>query len=380
MEENERKKMPDNKVIVYRPSKEPISVSNSDTLKTPSTSSSLKIDKTICRQCSKNQRESLDTKSPRYYNDTYALDWQKWTKEELNEGLCFFCFLKEDREKAIHNHEHIFITDEWDESLITLKWKKIATFLKGVPVYSRTSYETKHVSNHLLLKIECHSNIPKIKIDSNNNLGKKLEASLLFENDSVSTLRLEKPPKSDYYLATLSAELLKNFQNLNLVKWKFTSQNKDIVWSGSFKQNEKYLILFKQEDYQEALKSYANEFDNILSKKSASWKENLLEEIKPSFSGPEETEELEECHVYLMKDTSNGFYKIGVSNKPEYRERTLQSEKPTIELITSKSYPSREMALAIEKAMHNLFEKKRLRGEWFKLSSSDVNQVKESLK
>ena len=34
-----------------------------------------------------------------------------------------------------------------------------------------------------------------------------------------------------------------------------------------------------------------------------------------------------------MCDKNTGFYKIGKSAKPKFRERTLQSEKPTIELV-----------------------------------------------
>lgn len=70
------------------------------------------------------------------------------------------------------------------------------------------------------------------------------------------------------------------------------------------------------------------------------------------------------CYVYLMHDTSNGYYKIGISNKPRYRERTLQSEKPTIELIISRSFPVRKIAESIERSLHEVFTDKRLRGEW----------------
>jgi len=78
-----------------------------------------------------------------------------------------------------------------------------------------------------------------------------------------------------------------------------------------------------------------------------------------------ENEEI--CYVYLMVDTVNNFHKIGISNKPEYREKTLQSEKPSIELIIAKEYPIRKLAEAFEKALHNTYAKKRLRGEWFNL-------------
>ena len=81
------------------------------------------------------------------------------------------------------------------------------------------------------------------------------------------------------------------------------------------------------------------------------------------------------CYVYLMCDTTNAYYKIGISNNPDYRERTLQSEKPTIERICAKKFPNRAIASAIESALHKTFESKRLRGEWFALDDNDVNAV-----
>ncbi len=80
----------------------------------------------------------------------------------------------------------------------------------------------------------------------------------------------------------------------------------------------------------------------------------------------------ESCFVYLMHDLANDYYKIGISNNPAYRERTLQSEKPTIELIIAKEFPVRRIAEAFEAALHKTYEAKRLRGEWFRLDSNDV--------
>ena len=85
------------------------------------------------------------------------------------------------------------------------------------------------------------------------------------------------------------------------------------------------------------------------------------------------------CFVYLMKDETNGYHKIGISNKPEYRERTLQSEKPTIALLCAKEFPTRIIAEAIESALHKSFENKRLRGEWFALDEKDVLDVIKTL-
>ena len=69
-----------------------------------------------------------------------------------------------------------------------------------------------------------------------------------------------------------------------------------------------------------------------------------------------------------------------MSNTPEYRERTLQSEKPTIEMICNKKLPSRKIAEAFEKALHHAFADKLIRGEWFDLDENDVAQIVESLK
>ena len=79
-----------------------------------------------------------------------------------------------------------------------------------------------------------------------------------------------------------------------------------------------------------------------------------------------------ECYVYLMEDKANGRYKIGMSKKPEYRERTLQSEKPEISLVCSRKYSSREEARQVEKELHQKFKKSRIRGEWFNLSATDT--------
>ena len=69
-----------------------------------------------------------------------------------------------------------------------------------------------------------------------------------------------------------------------------------------------------------------------------------------------------------MFDANTKYYKIGISNQPKYREKTLQSEKPTIELIKSKQFPSRAIASALEKALHNTYASNHIRGEWYNLS------------
>ena len=72
--------------------------------------------------------------------------------------------------------------------------------------------------------------------------------------------------------------------------------------------------------------------------------------------------------TYLMKDFFRGVYKIGKSINPQVRERTLQSDVPTIELV-------HVIDGDIEKHLHEKFLAKRVRGEWFNLSNNDLNYI-----
>lgn len=78
------------------------------------------------------------------------------------------------------------------------------------------------------------------------------------------------------------------------------------------------------------------------------------------------------CYVYLMRDDRNGYYKIGMSNNPNKREKTLQSEQPLITLIWQKAFPSRKEASAEESRLHCVFQNQRIRGEWFSLTQNDI--------
>lgn len=69
-----------------------------------------------------------------------------------------------------------------------------------------------------------------------------------------------------------------------------------------------------------------------------------------------------------------------MSNDPTYREGTLQSEKPTINLLAYHKYPSRKFASAIEAALHNVYKDCHVRGEWYKLPKEEVVIIKEGLK
>lgn len=81
--------------------------------------------------------------------------------------------------------------------------------------------------------------------------------------------------------------------------------------------------------------------------------------------------ENKKTNVYLMIDKNTGLYKIGRSKNPEYREKTLQSQKPTIEIICYFAGSHFD-----EKSLHNKFSDKRVRGEWFNLDYLDISFIK----
>jgi predicted GIY-YIG superfamily endonuclease len=138
---------------------------------------------------------------------------------------------------------------------------------------------------------------------------------------------------------------------------------------GKFNSNENSKPFFKIENAPPMVMNLAQSFLNEVIN---------IKEYEPTIDFANDIEK-EECYVYLMHDTTNNYYKIGISNNPNYRERTLQSEKPTIELIASKKFPSRLIVLSIEKALHESFKTKNIRGEWFNLNQSDVEDIIKTL-
>jgi len=96
-------------------------------------------------------------------------------------------------------------------------------------------------------------------------------------------------------------------------------------------------------------------------------KEEEEEEVEVEEESWYEEVECEE-YLYLMKNNLNGQYKIGRSNNPSYRERTLQSQEPDVNLV------AKFKGLAyLEREWHDYFDSERVRGEWFKLNSTQLN-------
>lgn len=79
-------------------------------------------------------------------------------------------------------------------------------------------------------------------------------------------------------------------------------------------------------------------------------------------------------YVYLMVNVDTSLIKIGFSNDPSYRERTLHSKEPSVHLIALWQADKSK-----EKLLHNHFQDKRRRGEWFKLDLLDLQYIKQHM-
>ena len=72
--------------------------------------------------------------------------------------------------------------------------------------------------------------------------------------------------------------------------------------------------------------------------------------------------------TYLIKESNTSYYKIGKSNNPEHREKTLQREMPNIKTV-------KVWEEDIEKELHHKYAEHRVRGEWFKLTKPQVKYI-----
>jgi len=166
---------------------------------------------------------------------------------------------------------------------------------------------------------------------------------------------------------------LQTFETNQFLKWKISlkKQNREIIGG-----NEGYSQYKSAQNLVLVVKKLAKEYRELVKSEIPNYKPLFQ---RTTFSNPTNETMTEECYVYLMIDINNQYHKIGISNKPEWREKTLQSEKPTIELIASKKFISRKIASSIEKALHDSYADKRIRGEWFRLDDKDIQEIKITL-
>ena len=167
----------------------------------------------------------------------------------------------------------------------------------------------------------------------------------------------------------LSFDDLNCFSNKTIKKIRINTASADTI-EGTLMRND-FGSEIVEELYRELFSNYSKKLNELNISLLKDNEQNTTESTKPKDGT---------CYVYIMKDEKNRCFKIGISNKPEYREKTLQSDKPFITMLKAKEFPSRKIARAFESALHSTFAEKNIRGEWFDLSSEEVEQVINALK
>ena len=201
-------------------------------------------------------------------------------------------------------------------------------------------------------------------------ISKDDKITFLFDNGETRTISVESAPvrkisdpKARLCEAIIDKDTLAYFVEHYLEKIKISgTTHEDII-----AENESIYPL-------EVSKVIVNEIMTRFGKELALHKIEL-EDMKSLQSKTGDTT----CFVYIMKDEKNGCHKIGISNRPEYREKTLQSDKPFIVMLKAKEFPTRKIARAFEQALHKTYQYRHVRGEWFELTPEDVKEVMDAL-
>lgn len=307
--------------------------------------------------------------------------------EPLYQDSLICCFYKtyEDLESYIYFNQPNIIYDDFTNNKI-IKWNIIGghvlPFGSSDSAYNIGAVIVNSINDdsHLMFSLENYDSKDYIVFKYFNNeykLSPKDLVSFMYEDGLIDTFEIvESPVKNSgswngFYetKVPITQNEIKNLSERNFLKWKLEFFNGSEFIIG-VNYNERYNDVLMQK----IIKDFTKEYVELVKLEIVEHKP-LIEKAENNFKPS-----IEACHVYLMHDTTNDYYKIGISIKPEYREKTLQSDKPTIELICSKEYPDRGIAKSIENALHNNYSSKHIRGEWFELTDFDVLNIIKTLK
>jgi hypothetical protein len=85
--------------------------------------------------------------------------------------------------------------------------------------------------------------------------------------------------------------------------------------------------------------------------------------------------EQRKSYIYLIWKVGTDEYKIGKSIHPNRRTKELSGGGSELELIASVIFPSESIALEWEDILKKTFKKQQIKGEWFLLSKSEVDNI-----
>lgn len=95
---------------------------------------------------------------------------------------------------------------------------------------------------------------------------------------------------------------------------------------------------------------------------------HIQEPPKPNYSSQRKSKTI--FHTYITNEL-NGLRKIGRSHNIDKRMNSMRPHNPLINCDI-------EICFGIESKLHNIFEKQRFDGEWFRLSELDVQVIRKA--
>lgn len=278
------------------------------------------------------------------------------------------------------------------DGTVSLEWDKVAG--RELPCSKDDYFEEGYrgfemcsdTGQYIVVSLRVKSNVPYIVFSVNSrsiHLSNGDTVELLFENNYAERKVLTFPITRDIideslkgiydvsFFCKLYDSDIECMRENNCVSWRIKFDKQPLVSVVGYNASSWCPREYAGDVFREYVEDYMYLIEKLKAEYPIEFATSLTDINTPIAD--------ESCFVYLMCDTSNGYFKIGISNNPEYRERTLQSEKPTIEKVCAKEFPNRAIASAIESALHKTYESKRIRGEWFALDADDVKAISGTL-
>lgn len=154
----------------------------------------------------------------------------------------------------------------------------------------------------------------------------------------------------------LLQEALKDFKKSEL--------DINIISTRSFDKSKSSIVLHFECDKETSISYLIDFFDKMIRENQNHFTNKIVQVDK----GKKYLDKLK--FTYLMYDEISGFYKIGRSINPKFRENTLSSQTPKIKLV----YKCCE-SIVTERYLHKLFSHKNIRGEWYKLELNEIDHI-----
>lgn len=154
--------------------------------------------------------------------------------------------------------------------------------------------------------------------------------------------------------------------------------------SASFKMNE-FLYMDSMNRPQKAIKvnrplfnyvvlNYTGENSNLYRIKFIEKFEELDLQVKLMLAKQSIYSNQNKQHVYVIKNENTGLVKVGISDNPEKRMRTL-SNQSGCKLSLVYNSPKCANAFAIEQSIHKMYKDDREFGEWFSTSEIELVEI-----